>query len=154
MIEFNLVKENESELLREIAVKSFEKDKNRYGSFPPGIDSIEWHKNQSKSKMYYKIIYNAKIIGGIRIFNMKKGHYRLGAIFILPNYQNLGIGHRSIEFIENSYPDAKMWSLDTPYKSYNNHYFYEKHGYVKVGEIKPDENREFYLFLYEKDLRN
>jgi hypothetical protein len=50
------------------------------------------------------------------------------------------------------YPDARKWSLDTPYKSYRNHYFYEKHGYVKVGETQPEKENEFYLFLYEKNI--
>ncbi len=39
---------------------------------------------------------------------------------------------------------------ETPYKSYRNHHFYEKLGYSRVGEEKPDPGKEFCLYIYEK----
>lgn len=152
MIIFELALENDAEILQEIGMKAFEEDKNEYGSFPPGIDSIDWHISQIKSGMYYKIIFDGQTVGGIKLFDMKNGHYRLGSIYILPNFQNRGIGHKAIEFIESEFPNARKWSLDTPYKSFRNHYFYEKHGFVKVGEIQPNNDKKFFLFLYEKQL--
>lgn len=150
MLLFELAQEKDARIFKEIAIKAFDDDKKEYGSVPPGIESVDWHRYQIKSGMYYKIIFDNKIVGGIKLFNLKSGHYRLGTILILPDFQNRGIGHKAMEFIENEYPNAQKWSLDTPHKSYRNHYFYEKHGYVKVGETQPSKEREFYLFLYEK----
>lgn len=150
MLSFELAHEEDAEILKEIGLKAFAEDKKEYGSFPQGIDSIDWHISQIKSGMYYKIIFEGRIVGGIRVFDMKEGHYRLGSIYLLPEFQNRGIGHQTMKFIENRFPDAQKWSLDTPSKSFRNHYFYEKHGYVKVGEVQPDKGLEFYLFLYEK----
>jgi GNAT superfamily N-acetyltransferase len=152
MVLFELAHEKDAEILKEIGIKAFEEDKKQYGSTPPGIDSVDWHLSQIKSGMYYKIIYDGQTVGGIKLFDMKGRHYRLGSIYILPDFQNHGIGHKAIEFIEKVYPDARKWSLDTPYKSYRNHYFYEKHGYVKVGETQPEKENGFYLFLYEKNI--
>jgi GNAT superfamily N-acetyltransferase len=104
--------------------------------------------------MYYKITHLDKIIGGIKLFDLGNNHFNLGTIYIDPVYQNMKISTKAIKFIEEEYPDVKIWSLDTPYKSYRNHYLYEKLGYVKVGEERPEQDRDFYLYLYEKCLYN
>jgi hypothetical protein len=62
-----------------------------------------------------------------------------------------GIGTKAIDFIENVYPHIKRWSLDTPYQNYKNHDFYERQGYVKVNEIKPVKDIDFWLFEYVKE---
>lgn len=55
-----------------------------------------------------------------------------------------------MRLIEEKYPDAKSWFLDTPYLSFRNHHLYEKMGYKKIGEEIPDKESNFKLFLYEK----
>ena len=147
-----LTEDTDAKDLRDIAVKAFEDDNVLYGAMPPDIDSIEWHKFNIKSGMYYKIIYDSNIVGGIKLFYIGDGHYRLGTIYISPEYQNKNIGTEVIRLIESQYPQAKKWSLDTPYKNYRNHHFYEKLGYVKVGEERPQQKSEFTLFIYEKCL--
>jgi GNAT superfamily N-acetyltransferase len=153
MVFFELACEHDAEILKEIGKKAFEDDKKEYGSIPSGMDSVAWHLSQIKGGMYYKIVKDGRIIGGIRIFDMKNRHYHLGSIYIHPDFQNCGIGHKAIDFIEKEYPYVQKWSLDTPYKSYRNHCFYEKHGYVKVGETKPEKENGLYLFLYEKSIK-
>lgn len=92
-----------------------------------------------------------QIIGGMVVTDKENGHYHLGPIFVKSEYQNKGIGSFAMKFIENEFTNAKKWTLETPYLSYRNHHFYEKHGFIKVGETKPDPERNgFYLFLYEK----
>lgn len=39
-----------------------------------------------------------------------------------------------MQLIEVEFPRAVQWSLDTPYLNIKNHHFYEKLGYIKVGE--------------------
>ena len=67
-------------------------------------------------------------------------------------YQDRGIGSQAMNFIFSNYKNVTKWSLETPYRSFRNHHFYEKQGFVKVGEYKPyDNHNEFVLFKYEKD---
>jgi len=102
--------------------------------------------------IYYKILVEDNIIGGVIISDMGGGHYELSRIFIAPDFQNKGIGTQAIQFIEKAFPAAKRWTLDTPCWAYRNQHFYEKMGYVKVGEAAPDKHRWFSLFLYEKNV--
>lgn len=92
-----------------------------------------------------------QIIGGMVVTDKEKGHYYLKIIFVKLEYQNKGIGSFIMKFLEKEFPSANKWTLETPYLSYRNHHFYEKHGFKKVGETEPDTERNgFYLFLYEK----
>jgi GNAT superfamily N-acetyltransferase len=136
--------------LMNICIRAFDEDKKLYGAIPPNMEKVMWHRQNIKSGFYYKIIENGSIVGGIKLFNLGKGHMRLGAIYIDPDYQNRHIGSTALEFIERKFPDTKKWSLDTPYKSYRNHYFYEKLGYTKIAEEHPEKDKEFVLFIYEK----
>ncbi|MHB8064529.1 MAG: GNAT family N-acetyltransferase [Ruminiclostridium sp.] len=147
-----LAEETDAKELRDIVLRAFNDDYVLYGSIPPHFDSIEFHRSNIKSGMYYKITYENKNIGGIKLFDLGDGHFNLGTIYIDPDYQNMKIGTKAIKFIEELYPNVKKWSLDTPYKSFRNHYLYEKLGYVKVGEERPEQDKEFYLYLYEKCL--
>ena len=71
-------------------------------------------------------------------------------LFIIPKYQGKKIGATVMALIEKENKGITKWFLLTPYKDYRNHYFYEKLGYEKVGEIQPIEKSEFTLFQYEK----
>ncbi len=138
--------------LRNICIKAFEEDKKLYGTMPPNMEKVTWHRQNIESGLYYKIIEEGKIVGGIKLFNSGNGHMRLGTIYIDPDYQNKHIGTEAITIIEREFPDINKWSLDTPYKSYRNHHFYEKLGYKKIAEEHPEQNKEFTLFIYEKNM--
>jgi GNAT superfamily N-acetyltransferase len=140
--------------LVKVAISSFAEDKIKYGSMPPGVDEESQHNTYLNEAEYFKIIKDSIIIGGIIVFKGNDGGYTLGSIFIEPKFQNQGIGKESIMFIESYFKDAKKWSLDTPYLSFRNHHFYEKMGYIKKGETNPEANSKFYLFLYEKIIKN
>lgn len=153
MIELIKLEKKDLDEFTDIAINSFTDDKNTYGDYPPLID-INQRKLRFIDKGYtYKIVNNNKIIGGTVIFDNKNCIYTLGAIFIDPTFQNQGIGQQVISMIEDKFPDAKKWNLDTPYLSFRNHHFYEKMGYIKVGEETPDKNKDFKLFLYEKTIK-
>lgn len=152
MVEFIISVESDAKILKEVAIRAFEEDRILYGSMPPGIDTLEWHLSKIRNGMYFKIVLDNTIIGGINLYDLGNNHFRLGAVYIDPAYQNQGIGKKTINFIENTYPHIRKWSLDTPYLSYRNHYFYEKHGYVKVEEFKPVKDVDFWLFEYVKEI--
>lgn len=153
MIELVKLVNNDMDEFTEVAIQSFEEDKSRYGDYPPLID-IEHRRLRFIDQGYpYKILKEGKLIGGSVIFDNKNGCYMIGSIFILPTYQNQGIGQQVIKLIEEKYPDAKSWYLDTPYLSFRNHHFYEKMGYVKTGEEIPDKGNDFKLFIYQKFIK-
>lgn len=154
MVKLLKLDKNDSKEFTEIAIESFADDKNKYGEYPPLID-IEHRRLRYLDDGYtYKIVYNDEMIGGVVVFCGKEGSYTLGSIFLRPSYQNMGIGQRVIQLMEEEFSDAKKWFLDTPYLSFRNHYFYEKMGYVKTGVEQPEKDREFKLFLYEKRMNH
>lgn len=113
---------------------------------PPGYDSVEDTLKKIEESEFYKIVYEGQIIGGIVVVDMGGGHFHLDVINIDPAYHNHGVGTQAMQFIEQTYPATK-WTLDTPGFAVRNHHFYEKFGYVKVGETNYD---GFILLAYEK----
>ncbi len=138
------------ETLVKVQVAAFNEDARLYPGIkiggPPGYDSIEHTLSKIKHNGFYKILADGQIVGGLSVFNMGRGHYHLDVIFIDPAYHNQGIGSQAIHFIEKTYP-AKKWTLNTPDYATRNHHFYEKLGYVKVGE---EPFTYFALLDYEK----
>jgi GNAT superfamily N-acetyltransferase len=116
-------------------------------SGPPGYDSVEVTLKKIKEDEFYKILVDGQIVGGIILFEPEPGHFHLDVLNIVPEYQNFGIGTRAMKFIEQTYPASK-WTLDTPAYAIRNQHFYEKFGYVKVGETS--EAGGLILFAYEK----
>lgn len=152
MISFERAKESDAPGLLKAKVRAFEEDLKRYGFGPPGYDSIEDTKRAINKAAYYKILSDGNIIGGFSIYEQGGARFELGSIYIDPDYQNLGVGSKAIGFIENQFPQARKWILDTPYLNFRNHHFYEKAGYVKVGEKLVEDFPGFCLFIYEKNM--
>jgi GNAT superfamily N-acetyltransferase len=152
MITFEKAAVVDAGALTEVQTRAFDDDSRRFADQPsggpPGYDSFEWQIKMMNRAMYYKILADAQVIGGLIIFNMGRGYYVLGRIYIAPDFQDQGIGTRAMQFIEETFP-ARKWTLETPSWATRNHHFYEKVGYVKVREV--EEHGEV-GFLYEKRL--
>lgn len=134
-------------------IDAFSEDVRNYGFGPTGYDDYEKEKENIANYPTYKIVLNDEIIGGMTCCDQGDGNFWLGGIYIDSKHQNMGIGAKAIAFLEQEFPYAKRWSLDTPYKNYRNHHFYEKMGYRKVGETEPKVDKGgFYLFVYEKEM--
>lgn len=140
----------DAENILKLKVSSFSREVKLYGAGPPGYDSLENQRIAIEKGYYYKIYDNEQLIGGMGVFDKGENHFRIGSIFVDLEYQNRGIGSVVMKLIENEFPYVLRWTLETPYLSYLNHHFYEKSGFIKVGETGPEENG-FYLFLYQKD---
>lgn len=136
--------------LKEAAVAAFSSDFEEYGAFPPGIESMEWHRAEIEKGHYYKIQYDGELAGGICVIPSGDEHIEIKYFFILDSYQNNGIGSETMGLIENQYKHIKEWLLVTPYKACRNHHYYEKLGYKKVREIQPDPDNEFTVYEYVK----
>jgi GNAT superfamily N-acetyltransferase len=143
----------DADLLTEIQKRAFDDDSQRFAGRPaggpPGYDSVGWTLWAMKAGIYFRILAGNRVVGGLILFDMHKRHFNLGRIFVDPGWQNRGIGAQAVRFVEKAFPYVTRWSLDTPEWAVRNHHFYEKLGYVKVGEEIPT-GIDFRLYLYEK----
>lgn len=100
-----------------------------YNIQPPGYSSVEMTKYMIEELIYFKIIYDSKIVGGIIVSISGKSFGRIDRIFLAPGHQGKKIGSRVIELIEEEFPAVRTWDLETSSRQVNNHHFYEKMGY-------------------------
>ncbi len=149
-IEIPLAKFEEAEILKSLSISAFEESSKKYGHYPPGLESLDWHKEIIKNGIYHTIQYEKEIVGGLYMILHPNNEMKIEYLFISPKYQGKKIGATVMALIEKEYKGIAKWFLLTPYKDYRNQYFYEKFGYKKVGEIKPIEKSEFTLFQFEK----
>ena len=95
---------------------------------PPGYDDGEFFREWLfgyPESIGYKITADGKAIGALVVWIFEHGENSLGSVFVDPAYQDRGVGTRAWAFIEETYPDAKSWRLDTPNWATKNHHFYE-----------------------------
>ncbi len=116
---------------------------------PPGYDSPDVMRRHIRRNGCYKIMEDEQIIGGMVVYVKNTQHCHLDLIFIAPDYHNRGIGQQAMRFLEETYPQATRWTLDTPVWAVRNIYFYEKLGYVKTGEF---DDGDITLIAFEKHI--
>ncbi|HRY72289.1 MAG TPA: GNAT family N-acetyltransferase [Spirochaetia bacterium] len=122
-------------------------DLEKYGdeATNPANESLERLERKIEACLYFAVLEEGELIGGIDVRRRDERRYRLNRIFIDPARQDLGIGRFCVRRIEELFPEAEEWDLDTPHLSFRNHHLYESLGYVKVGESR----QEGSLVLYE-----
>jgi RimJ/RimL family protein N-acetyltransferase len=142
-IRFRKARPGDAEALARASELAFHDDV-KYGApgppgGPPGYNSAAWQKRMMGIGEYYTILVSRpeapqQIIGGIIVFRKATREYELGRIFITPEYQNQGIGTQAFEFLGQTYPLAKRWTLGTPKWNCRTRHFYAKVGFVEIGE--------------------
>lgn len=154
-IQFEKATPDDAQTLMDIQIRTFHHDNTLYPDEPmavggpPDYDSLAVMLDDIEKHICYKIVLDSIIIGGITIFYRGEGHYHLHIIHIDPSYQGKGIGSQAMKFIELAHPATK-WTLDTPAYAIRNHHFYQKLGYIKVGQQTEDNG--FVLWNYEKNI--
>jgi GNAT superfamily N-acetyltransferase len=140
----------EAEDILNVQKEAFKADLDEYNDYEtsPATEPLKKLLYKINKNIHYTILTGDRIIGGAEVRPDSPEECYINRIFILPEYQNQGLGTRVMNFIENQYPDVTKWTLCTPYKSYRNQCFYEKFGYRKVGEHKVSDN--LYLIDYMK----
>jgi ribosomal protein S18 acetylase RimI-like enzyme len=149
-VTFEPAGEADAEVLTAIQIAAFHHDSVLYPEVelggPPGYNSVEQMCKNITQHQCYKMVYGGRPVGVMLIFDRGEGHVHLDGIAIDPAFHNQGIGTLAMQFLEQAHP-ATRYTLDTPSWALRNQHFYEKLGYVKVGEkIEPD----IVLFAYEK----
>lgn len=152
-IEFRKSEISNAEEIILVRANAFKEEVRMYGHGPNEMDSLEkemeFIRNVDGNNFSYILLDDGKIIGGIGGVDKGNGNFYLGCIYVALEYQSKGIGSMIMKFLNDKFPNTIAWTLETPYLSYRNHHFYEKHGFVKVGETEPRDDG-FFLFLYER----
>lgn len=144
----------DAENLHQMQIKAFMPLLQKYKDYDtnPGnetLDRIISRLNQSFTD-YYIIMLEDKTVGGIRIVRLQNGaRCRISPIFVLPEYQGLGIAQETLRLVEAIYSPVEGWELDTILQEEGNCYLYEKAGYKQTGETKVI-NDKMTLVYYRK----
>ncbi len=101
---------------------------------PEGYDLPGWQRRMMGLGDYYTLVEGGQIIGGMIIFRTAPREYYLGRIFIVPEWQNRGLGKEAMAFLWRQYPLAKRWTLETPLWNARTRHFYASVGLEEIGE--------------------
>lgn len=87
-----------------------------------------------KKYRVYKIIADGIIVGAISVHEQSENHHFLGALFVIPEYSNQGIGQETMKFLDGEFVTAVHRTLEIPADKEQNQYFYKKMGYQVTKE--------------------
>ena len=108
---------NQVKKIVDMSNRAFETDVNVdgvKGECPPEFDSIEWHKQMAREGHLYQAMIEKELVGAAIIFpDETKNSVYIGRIFIDSVYHRNGYGIRLMECIENNFPCAAEFDLDT-----------------------------------------
>ncbi len=149
------VREDEIPQLYEMQIASFMPLYEKYhdeGS--PAIESIDRVRGRAArpNRKYYFIVMDGARVGAINVGHNDPEEKKISFIsplFILPKYQNRGVGYIAIQKAFAMYPEVTLWKLETILQEPANCHLYEKCGFVRVGEEKPV-NEKMTLIDYER----
>ncbi len=129
-----------AEMIAEMSVRAFETDSTvggAKGEYPPGADSAEWHRQMALEGHLYQAMIGKDPVGAAVIFpDETESRVYIGRIFIDSAYHRKGYGMRLMECIEEHFPSAAEFDLDTPCWNVRTNAFYRKIGYriVKIED--------------------
>ncbi len=152
MVQFQLTQEDDAAQLTAIQKRAFDSqvppEMPDLGG-PPGYDSVDHQIDMMRRGPYYKVLVDDAIVGGIILDPKSPNHCHVEIVFIDPLLHSQGIGTQAFHWLEATHPQYTLWTLRTPAFHKRNQRFYERLGYVKVGETEVFPG--FILFLYEKN---
>ena len=103
-----------------------------------------------KDGCYYKIYFGDVLCGGVFVYQ-QDGIYRIGTIYIDPEYQNRKIAQSALGLVFGMYPKVKTWELDVPSDQPANIRCYTKMGFTDTGRREVI-NERLTLAYYKKEL--
>ena len=107
---------------------------------PPGYMSLKYHIKMAKSGHLFKLTQNGLILGGAVLFR-NGDTLNIGRVFIDPQHFRKGYGTCMMREIEALFPDARLFTLDTPAWNTRTNAFYTRLGY---SEVKRDKELIYY----------
>lgn len=135
----------------------------------PAIEPVEKVRGRAEfpGRKYYFIVKDGERVGAINIGNKQRDNdntiFYISPLFILPEYQNQGIGYAAIRKVFEMYPEATTWRLATILQEPANCHLYEKCGFQRTGEETDEKcsgtklgrlvaNREFPVLKCAKEI--
>ncbi|WP_053228292.1 GNAT family N-acetyltransferase [Spirochaeta cellobiosiphila] len=149
MIKYRKATPADASLLTAIQIEAFAFDEQMVGAGPPGYDSDDSQLLAISQYHYYVIEWEDIPIGGF-IYSIIDRVCELKRVFILPEYQNQGIGSQVLSSIE-SMADIQSVQLEASYFHSINQSYYENRGYISIGRQYYTE--EAYSIVYKKVLK-
>lgn len=154
-VELVLATENDAELLHQIKYVAFLPLYEKYHDDETNPVKEPMEKVikciQMDNSDYYLIKFQNEFVGGVRIVEKQEGVFSISPMFILPEYQNRGIGYAAIQKVLALYPKAITWRLATILQEKRDCHFYEKCGFYRSG-WKKEINELMDVVGYEKVL--
>jgi len=140
IISLDIATEKDTNIIHEMKKKAFESMYFTYrddetSPYKEPIDKV-YNGIKMENSNYYIINFNEKRIGAVRVVEKEEGIFSISPIFILPEYQNKGVGSIVMKKIFSAYESAVEWRLATILQEKGNCAFYEKLGFVKSGWVK------------------
>ncbi len=132
MANINILKIDDNDMLNEsleIRKKVFTDEK----SVPRNIECDKYDETLNLCD-HFIIIYNDMKVGTLRCLNLGDDVVKLQRFCFLKDYRNLGLGRKTLNFIENFYKEQGIHKITMDAK-YQVSGFYEKCGYIKQSEI-------------------
>ena len=132
MYNIKVLKINDNNILNdalEIRKKVFTDEK----SVPRNIEHDKYDESLDLCD-HFIIIYNDIKVGTLRCLNVGDNTVQLQRFCFLKDYRNLGLGKKTLTFIEDFYKNQGINSIIMDAK-YQVSGFYEKCGYIKRSEI-------------------
>lgn len=110
-LKFELAKQEDAEEIYNLQQEAFNEQLHMYQNFNernPALEGVKWVLFKINNHLYYKILVNEYIVGEVDVYKYdnSENHYELNGIFVHPSYQNLGIGSKTLKFVEEKYKDA------------------------------------------------
>lgn len=149
-ISYRMANENDAELIIELYNEIFLEDYIKYGKCPAYGRSIE-DMIASIQKTEKHIIYTEELpVGVISLENKGGGHYYLGCLGVIPEYQHHGIGTEAVKYILDYYIEWKQFTLVTPEDKTENIAFYTKKCGFSITGTEMDGNVKVVRFLLQR----
>jgi len=124
IIEITRAQPKDAKRLAEVFNASFYSDYIKYGECPGYNKTEDSMLSRMKEYIVYKIIVENVIAGAISIKKEADNHFYLDALCVIPDYANKGIGQHAMRFLDNEFPYAIHWALETPTDKTQNHYLF------------------------------
>lgn len=137
-VELVLATQNDAELLHQMKYFAFLPLYEKYhdDEVSPVKEPINKIFIQLENSDYYLIKLQNKFVGGVRVVERKVRVFYISPIFILPEFQNQGMGFNILNKLFDIYEQAIAWRLTTILEEKRNCHLYEKCGFVKTGKEK------------------
>ena len=162
-LQFRDFEETDVTLFTGIMKRAFDEDARRHlgeeSGGPPGYDNGDFLRqwalhNDSTAYAIFKddAQLGVTAIGGVIVWINGNHENFLGNIFVDPDFQDKGIGSLIWRFIEQKYPETRVWRTETPGFSKRNHHFYVNKCGFKIVKIEHPGDKYEESYIMEKEI--